>query len=221
MTKFKTITVICVLFFSIGLFAQEHYDSENHTREGRILLGASTNGGLNFSNSSFKLEGQTVSKNKSNLFSLTGSAGYFFVDNLVGGVELSFATSNFKSDLSDSESSAISFLAGPFASYYFDIGNSKIRPYLKASTGFGFGKSESNFSFINGGDDPTIQTEESKQRSFVWRAGAGIAFFLNDTISINVEVAYRNNSNKILDDEFNSKSKSSNIGLNGGLSIFL
>lgn len=223
MIKFNTITVMFALFCSLGMYAQEeNVDGVNHTRQGRFLIGSSTNGGLNFTKSSSEFQGDVTNESKSSRFNLSGSAGYFFIDNLVGGIELSYGTSTFESENFETENKGWSVNAGPFIAYYFDVGTPHLRPYLRGATGFGFGKSESSTVVFNNGEfESSFLNTDTRRRSFVYRLGAGVAFFLNDTVAINVEAAYRNNTNKDPDDDFDSKSKSSNIGLNAGFSIFL
>ncbi|TVZ52545.1 outer membrane protein [Dokdonia sp. Hel_I_53] len=223
MTKFKKIKALCLFLFTISLSAQESGSGENTTRKGRLLLGASTNGGLNFSKTSYEFEGETFSERENRSFVLNGSVGYFIIDNLVGGVQLGYSISKNESKTGGIESSGSYINLGPFATYYFDLGNNRIRPYVDIAVLFGSIKTETSNPYIEPSyNDPTIiQDNEFKQQSFEWNVGAGAAFFLNDTISINVEAVYSNRSIKDPDDESDSKYKFSNIGLNGGLSIFL
>lgn len=221
MTKLKTITGLCLFLFAMSLNAQEADSGENFTRKGRLLLGGSTNGGLNFSKTSYEFDGDMVSEDKTNTFVLEGKVGYFIIDNLALGVQTGISRFKNEDEDGNNENTSSSFNAGPFASYYFDVGNSKIRPYVSANTGFGYSKLDGTSAVISSGDsDIVFQSFEQKDRTFMWSAGAGVAFFLNKTIAINVETAYTNRTNKDPDDDFDAKFTTSNLGITGGLSIF-
>ncbi len=75
------------------------------TGEGGWLVGASSN--LGFSSTSF----DGVDDN-SNSFNLNGRAGYFFMENLAGGLAIGFANTK----LGDNKTTSTSI--GPFARYY-------------------------------------------------------------------------------------------------------
>jgi hypothetical protein len=91
----KLITILCAVLITIGLSAQT-------TDQGSMLVGTSSN----LSYSSFTPDGGDDSEN---VMTLSGQYGYFFTDNLCGGVGINYMSS-------DGES-ATGF--GLFGRYYF------------------------------------------------------------------------------------------------------
>lgn len=224
MKNVTTIAVLCTFFISVNLSAQESDAADkNPTDQGTIFVGATTNGGLNFSKNSFEFDGNTSNESKTNSFSIGSSVGYFFADNIVAGIQLNFATSTIEfDDTFDTESSSTSISAGPFVRYYFEFGSPTVRPYATVSAAIGSSKTKDESVALPSVDSDIIFGEsEFRQSLFSWGAGAGVAFFLNDTIAIDVEVGYLNRTRKDKDSDFDSKFKTSNIGLNAGFSIFL
>ena len=86
--------------FVTTAFAQESTTidvSSSPIAKGQLFLGATSNGGLNFSTSYTDFNSENDGKNKSTSFSLNPTAGYFIINNLAVGGQVSFATSKFKS----------------------------------------------------------------------------------------------------------------------------
>jgi opacity protein-like surface antigen len=220
MERIKKFLVIFIMVISTGLLAQDN--SINTVRKGRLFLDASTNGGLRFSKTTVEFNGVAVNESDASQFSLNGSIGYTFLDNFVAGLNVGIASgiSESTTDFNDVENRGRSLGAGPFIAYYFKLGNEKVRPYVRANAQFGVTRSKSEIlSFTMDSGAPSIQNSEDKRNRSQWGIGAGIAYFINDHISVNGELAYDAITSNDSDDDI--KSKFSNIGLNFGFSIFL
>ena len=80
----------------------------------------------------------TASKNgdyKANTFEFAPNAGYFFIDNLAGGLKLN--TNLGKSESGNTETKSTGFSIAPFIRYYFLPAAEKINVFADAAYGFG------------------------------------------------------------------------------------
>lgn len=100
MKKITNLSIAAVLFF-IGFSANAQTD------QGGWFVGASTN--ISFNSTSFDVVDDNV-----NTFNISGRAGYFLMDNLAGGLSVSFSSFSFR-NLTETDLSI-----GPFARYYFN-----------------------------------------------------------------------------------------------------
>lgn len=92
-----------------------------------------------------------VDESKYTSFELSPAAGYFFINNLAGGLRLNVSTTKYKED----DDAMSSFSLAPFVRYYFLPAGEKVNILADASYGFGSmkdGESESfdRFSFMAG-----------------------------------------------------------------------
>ena len=198
----RLLSIFCFLFILTG------YHSQSQTEKGKRLVGATTalNAGI--------IEHSRVQDNVSALseritrFSFTPYAGYFIKDNLALGVKLSVSLSNIKDYDYDSELKESSVVFAPFLQYYFNA--KKLRPFVHASVGIGSFKD----NYISSLSD---YNNESTTTLFTYSLGAGVGFFLNDMVSIDLELGYGIISSKIDED---LKGKQNAFGLNAGFSFF-
>ena len=146
----KLLFSLCVLVLSASAFAQ--------TDKGRILVGVDS--GLGFSSTSF--EGND---DNSNNFGLNLNGGYFILDNLVAGANISFSRTSFD----DFTSTQIGF--GPFVRGYFE--------QVFAQVGI-------NFLDVNTESDGT----EFDTQGNTTRFSLGYAAFINDNISVEPALNY-------------------------------
>lgn len=154
-----TLFVLSSLFVSAAAFAQ--------TNKGDWMVGGS----------------MTVNTTKNNSdFTLVPSAGYFFVNNFVGGAQ---ATLSF-GKTGDTRSSAIGI--GPFARYYFGFNNSQFKPLLHA-----------DFNVISDRDKTNGVTTTNTITSFF--LGAGAAYFINNNVALEGVAGY--NSSKFENNDAN------------------
>lgn len=149
---------LTVLFLAVT-----YHTSHAQFKKGRILLG----GDITFSSMTDKTAQAGFSSNSFNetRLQLTPKVGYFVIDNLAIGADITFITT------SGGLSTTSTFLAGPFVRYYIK------NLFIEGEYGFGSGKS---------GDTNTSTTG--------WTAGIGYAVFLNDYIAIEPTLIYTSNS---------------------------
>jgi outer membrane protein len=190
-----------IIIFCIGLnsFAQ--------TEKGKYIVGATTTLNAGVIEHSRVIDNITTLSERITLFSLAPHAGYFIKDNLALGIELGVSVSNTKDYDYDSEIRETITAFSPFVRYYF--GTKKIRPFVHISGGIGSYKESylASFSEYNSKSTSTIVT---------YSLGAGAGFFLNDKVSIDLELGYGRASSK--NDDF--KGIQNAFGLNAGFSFF-
>jgi hypothetical protein len=178
MKKFIIPFIMALMVFSNGM-AQ--------TQKGNWLLG----GSLSFN--SYK-QGES----KATIIDFSPNAGYFVIDDLALGVNLSF-----QSVKPEDEDATTSLAIGPMVRYYFvDLGN-KAKLFGQANVGFG---NEKYPDF--GGGDVTLKFTE-------WGIKAGPAFFLTPSVALELAIGYGSRKYKDADDALN------NFGLSVGFQFHL
>ena len=188
------------LIISMALLLAVTLTAKAQISQGVMLVG----GSLGFQTVKEKYESGSVSVDAGSGtgFSLAPQFGYFFIDNLAGGVVLDFASSSFEPDGGEKQTSTdITF--GPFARYYF--GNI----YAHAQIGFG----SSKFDFGGG--------SESKYSLSQWGIGAGYAAFLNSSVAIEPMIMYQSHTETDKDSDPEIKDKFSGIGIRIAFQIYL
>ncbi len=177
------------------------------TEKGKWVFGSDA--GISFTSTTAKAEfdgNQLDGKTTSSTFEINPNAGYFIIDNLAIGLDLSFSTTKNKfddgMDISDDTTNAFGVL--PSATYYFK--NDKLAPYLGVGVGF---------LSISSGDE-----DFNKSSGLAVGATGGLAYFLNTSVSLNFGVTYlySNQTNKA---ESDFKVKSNVIGANIGFAVYL
>ncbi|WP_291859230.1 outer membrane beta-barrel protein [Marinilabilia sp.] len=144
-------------------------------------------------------------------FNFKSSVAYFIYDGLALGISMDYETSKYEYE--DSEEKESSFMIGPSMVYYF--GSSNIKPYIFGEYMFGTSKSEQKEG---------SNSEDFKMKMNGWVLGAGIAFFLNQNLSLDLGMGYSNalaepesdNIDPNIDIEMTAKG----IALNGGISVY-
>ena len=153
MKKKIFVLVLLIMYFTITVIAQ--------TDKGNWLLGG---------NASFSSSKQGDEKLTSINFS--PNAGYFFINNLAGGI--SFDLSNYKVKGSDGSTTDLSI--GPFLRYYFLKLAQRAMLFGEGSFGFGSYK--------------TTGTYGSTEKFTSWMLAAGPAFFLNEHTALELALYY-------------------------------
>src|SRR5690606_14708393 len=110
------------------------------------------------------------SKSTSLGFTVNPTIGYFFIDNLAGGLTVIFGFNSHK----EADSKSIGFSTGPFVRYYFLEPEKQINIF--AQTGYGFGR-----SFLEG---------NTVSKSSVFDIRTGPVFFLNSSVAIELMIIY-------------------------------
>ncbi len=187
-----TLTLTLVSFALLG-FSQ--------TQQGAIMAGGTAS--LQIQNQTSE-SGPFSQDSDATTFSLGPVLGFFIVDNIVVGGNLSATFASGSGQGFESSSTAIEF--GPFGRYYTPTGI-----FAHAGVGFGFRNSE-----VDSGSTPI----EFKDNIFTFEFGGGYAIFLNDHVSLEPMVLY--NYRKTTDrDASDVSTKFSNIIVQVGFNIFL
>ncbi|AGC77276.1 outer membrane protein [Nonlabens dokdonensis] len=173
------------------------------TEKGKWTFGGSTT--ASFASNTFTPEFNGTEGEESTIseFTFTPNAGYFVMDNLAVGIDLSYTSSKEEQNGFDFTTNTIALL--PNATYFFEAGDN-FKPFVSA----GAGLISSSF-----GDD-----DSDKFSGFAFTGEAGVAYFINSNVSLDFMVRYLNAtlSNKENDD---FKNKNSALGVGIGFSIFL
>jgi hypothetical protein len=132
-------------------------------------------------------------------FSINPNVGYFFIDNLAGGLRLSFSSSKTKAD----DEAFTTFAAAPFVRYYFLPAAQKVNIFAEASYGFG-------------STDVSLTNDDKESFNF-WSLRAGPAIFLNEHAALEFGVFYNSTGG----DLYGGELRDNTIGLNIGFQIHL
>jgi hypothetical protein len=216
MKKFVMLAVFALCAFALS-FAQT---------QGSVFIGTTTNigGGLDLQGSmsgapngggfgvyktKYEYDGEKTDGADITVFNLAPRVGYFFIDNLVGGVKFNVYSSKIKenSEFFDYEITDNGFAGGPFLRYYFELG--KARPFIEAEAIFGTMKTKDNDDY------------ESKMNSTQFGGGVGLAVFLNDFLAFDILAGYTSASFKDPDAQVDAKEIVSGFGLGLGLTMIL
>jgi len=175
--------------------------AQAQTEKGRWTVGAQV-GNLSYSGSGEPFRTRQFSA------SLSPSAGYFLARNLVIGASVPISYSHQSSSVSgqgQAKGEVFGIGLAPFARYYF--GTARLRPFVNASVGFQqFWTSSTGFN--------STETNRSSTNFTSYSAGAGAAYFINNTVSLDASLNYTN--------YFGSASANLNgsLGLNIGFRLF-
>ncbi len=216
----KKRTLILIVFLSTFMFGY------SQTEQGALFLGTTTNIsgtlseiirapnnsiGIGKTTMKYKDEnGDVQSENEITSFNFAPQIGYFLSNGFVCGLGVDYFS--LKSvDTDDNDESTFSlFMAGPFVRYYIPVESGKVMPYAHAGLSFGKTKDKYESSSFN-------SSHESNLKSY--NGSLGLAVFLNESISIDIQGNYSFFSEK--DEEDDDETTESNLGLKVGVGIFL
>lgn len=201
--KLQIIAFLLFTLCTINTFSQ--------TENGKIFIGASSNLNASFINYSSKSDNSNgIDFGSSNNFSINPRAGYFIIDGFLIGFQANLSFNSFDRDgTSGSSSNSLSF--APFVRYYFLPG--PFKPFINAR--YGFGSSESKFRDFEGLLDESRSTIRDLQ------AGGGVAYFINQTISLELGLNYIRSAIKADNSPNNFRNINSGIFSSIGFAIFL
>jgi outer membrane protein len=204
MKNFKNALIVLVLsFFVLSLNAQ--------TEAGKILVGGSSSLSFSAMTQKYKSDDLDGTYGKGTSFSLAPEAGYFVMDGLAVGVELSFGLSSFKQDDSNYKSSSTQIVAAPFVKYYYGTG--KVKPFATASIGFGSQVDK---------DKQGETTVTDKTGIFGFGGGIGAAMFMNDNVALELGLGYASMSSKAKqNNDANMKLINAGIQFEVGITVVL
>jgi outer membrane protein len=178
------VTVFCFLAFQV-INAQ--------TDKGRIIVGISSTAslsgkgsdimGLGFSSTKYvSPSGTSSAADKSSFLNLIPKVGYFIIDNLAAGLDLTIST--YATKYSDKTKSTGTLLCvGPFARYYVPLNLDKFRPFAELNAGIGGTKSKYTSS-------STTLSSEHKSGVFLIGFWAGMAMPLGDRVTFDAMLGY-------------------------------
>ncbi len=178
------------------------------TEKGGYLISGASRFGLNKGSQKSKSDGSTSDGSKSDYFNLEflPKAGYFFLDNLVGGLFIDVEIENFESEISfpdllyEYSRKTTYFAIGPFARYYVPV-SEKLLPFAEAQVGFGINNSSTKFS-------STDDWSKSKQSVFTYRLGGGATYFINKIVGLDLFMGYLHDAYKYKDSEDSAVARS-------------
>lgn len=173
-----------LLFASFLLFSS--YAMKAQINQGQWLVGG---------NAGFDSEKQ--GDYKSTTVMVSPNAGYFFIDNLAGGLRVNFWTNKVKGD----DESSTFFSVAPFARYYFLPAAQKVNVFADAAYGFG-----------KGGYSDKVSLNEL---SFM----AGPAIFLSPNTALELALYYKSRGGKYYENA--AGDKVNHFGLNIGFQVHL
>jgi len=178
-----------------GLAAQAQLD------KGRYFIAGSNRLEFNKGTQKDKYDGEVDEDSKQSYFNFDFQPriGYFFIDNLVGGVfmDVDIYSSKFKDD-NGYKVKGTTFILGPFARYYFPI-NDNLVPYAEAQIGGGVDNYKDTY---NSGSE----WETYNETVFAYRIGGGATYFFNDMIGADMFLGFSHESYKHKYDESESRS---------------
>lgn len=133
---------------------------------------------------------------------ISSGIGYFIIDNLAIGLDLRFNSikKSFNSQSTDvnykQTNSTLTLL--PNVAYYFPTA-SDFRPYIGAGIGYG----------------------STNSSGLLWGAKGGLVYLLNNSIGLDIGIAYSNLSTSEIIDGTKMNVKTGNFGINAGISVFI
>lgn len=137
---------------------------------------------------------------KTTSFGVSPNVGYFFINNLAGGLRLE--TTSEKTELGSSESKNTGLSLAPFVRYYFLPASQKVNVFADAS--FGFGKNKYESGLIDNESDFTQLGIK-----------AGPAIFLTPATALEITLNYNTTKFKDIEDRQNL------FGVNVGFQIHI
>jgi outer membrane protein W len=159
------------LLLSFILLAPICIGAQAQTTQGSLMLG----GGISFSSS--KNEG-SEGDYKTTSFAFIPSVGYFVVDNLAVGANLSLQSDKTTGGINGNyEAKQTSLAVGPFARYYIFTSNEKFAFMAEAGLLFGSGKQESNNN-----------NSTTKSSSVNFYVSPGFTYFLTDKWGVELQL---------------------------------
>ena len=181
--------LILVAFFSA-------FSAFSQINKGQFLVGGS---------GSFSSNDQNNVKSTS--VTLSPNAGYFFLNKLAGGVDLTLHNSVSKAGTEKNTMNGYGI--SPFVRYYVLPASNKINLFAEASYGWAKGKNK----YL------THQAYTTTANSYSFSAGP--AFFITPNLALEISAGYTQNEYRAKDNGFTSKSKEKLFQAGVGFQIHL
>jgi hypothetical protein len=183
------------------------------TNQGNLLIGLSSDiFDLGYTTSKTKSDADG-SEDPTNNFNINfhPKMGYFLIDNLVAGLDLSVGLSNYKTGSDEDKFNTTTLSAGPFVRYY--IPTSKVLPFFEL--GGSLGTQITKFEFSQ-------EVDKYKTGILSFGAGIGLAVPLGEKVMVDFLAGYRSATYKAKEDnEDNERRIIGTLGLEVGFTFLL
>ena len=195
----KLLILVAITTISTASFAQANIN------KGDWMVG----GDAGYKSAKNEYSGSTTSDAKLSTLNLSPNIGYFFINQLAGGLRLSLTSSTEKFGTPQKEDKYTSTLIGPFLRYYFLPATQKLNIFVDANYGFGSNKhtppsGSSNKSDLSGYD-----------------INGGVAFFVNPAVAIEFTLGYQSLKDKYSSGSTSYTNDTKTFGFNIGFQIHL
>jgi outer membrane protein W len=194
-------TLLITLTLLVGLLTTTYAQTE----KGRWTVGGQV-GNLLY---------QGTTSNQTIAVLLSPSAGYFVAKNLAVGLSVPVLYQNVTSKSSNGDF-GISFTQvglTPFVRFY--LGDAKLRPFLNASGGYNISRT----SFSSSSQFP-ITNNSPNDDFWGYSVGAGVAYFINNSLSFDGLVSYTDGRATLADLVY-STTRQRTFGVSVGFRLFL
>lgn len=170
--------------------------------KGKIYVGGKTN--LSFTSATVtpEYDGTAGDKTKTQSFEFSPAVGYFIMDGLAVGLDLSFSTEKEKVGDGDWSDPMKTTVIAAFGKYYMGSGN--IKP---------FGMARLGYAAVSMADDDAF-----KSSGLAFGAAVGGAYFLNESVALELGLGYDYLSLKNKKDD-KSVDKVGALGVNIGVVV--
>jgi hypothetical protein len=165
-----------VLFVALLTVSAGAAFSQGNIKKGDLLIG----GTVDFSSSK-----RANTEGSYQEFNFSPDAGYFFMNQLAGGLRVNLNSSKYESVGSDKTTQ---FMLAPFVRYYFLPATQKLNVFADADYGFGKVKS-------TGSEDYNISAFSGK---------AGVAFFLTPATALEFSLGYTSAKEEFATERYNT-----------------
>ncbi|MBE0679364.1 MAG: hypothetical protein IH592_11430 [Bacteroidales bacterium] len=211
---------LILLFAAVCLVASAAIAQPVQLQKGKILTGVTSTMsmcgswdsqifGVGITKTKYKYGSTTEAAYTSIIFNLLPKAGYFFMDNLAGGLELALSGALDK-DIDDGDKDRESMFAiGPFVRYYYPL--DKFYPFAEAEAMFG--------SWAEGEPgDPY-----SKEGFFMFGIYVGAAYPMGDKVTFDAMLGYSRASWswEAFEGEGTEKEMEGGLAIKAGFTIYL
>lgn len=198
----KKIFLLSILLVSTNLILSQ-------TEQGKFVISGATS--LQFMNRTieYEYEGSSIGESKTNSFSILPSVSYFVIDNLAIGLFADFTSVSQDDSRGKIKSKSIILL--PSALYYFAV-KGDLKPVAQVGLGYGTITSESESGYFS--------EFKSKESGLAVNFGGGVAYFINEFVSLNFGLAYTMANLKDSDDS-DYVMKHADFSAKVGISVFL
>lgn len=163
-----------VLFVTLFAASASVAFAQNHIGKGAWMVG----GTAGFSSTK-------MGDVKSSTTELAPNVGYFFINQLAGGLRANI--SNTTDEMGTTEGKTNAYTIAPFVRYYILPASQKINIFADAS--YGFGKSTNK-----------VGTIESEMKMSHWSIMAGPAIFLSPSTALQLSIGYGSTKYEDVDD---------------------